>query len=186
MSSRSELHTSHQQHDWEKNGFRGLVYLVMVSPWKEMKHCSVPFLTQWYMLHKAAFGGEREGGGGRWWSRWSVDSLTMWLCWDWVEPYIVIPLVGGANCGTSASTKPRLSMRLMREKPRAWLPSANITQQRSLSSTIRQHNAPTGPTRFNQEGRKRSSWSRCGSADDQTKERNETDFGGMNKRALSL
>lgn len=50
-----------------------------------------------------------EGCGGL-----SVSiSLTMWLCWDWVAPYIVMPLVGGgASCGVSDWMKPRVSMRL--------------------------------------------------------------------------
>lgn len=93
----------------------------------------------------------------------------------------MIPLVGGANCGTSASTKPRLSMRLMGEKPRTSLPSANITQQRSLSSTITQHTAPTGPSCFNQKGKGRVD---LAVGQQTTKERNG--MKQMNKRALSL
>lgn len=42
----------------------------------------------------------------------------MWLCWDCVAPYMVMPLVGGASCGESDWTKPRLSMRLGRERQR--------------------------------------------------------------------
>lgn len=42
----------------------------------------------------------------------------MWLCWDCVAPYMVMPLVGGASCGESDWTKPRLSMRLGGERQR--------------------------------------------------------------------
>lgn len=35
-----------------------------------------------------------------------------------MAPYIVMPLVGGASCGASDWIKPRLSMRLVREKQR--------------------------------------------------------------------
>ena len=45
-----------------------------------------------------------------------VYSLTIWLCWDWVAPYIAMPLVGGASCGVSDGVKPRLSMRLDRRQ----------------------------------------------------------------------
>lgn len=124
------------------------------------------------VMHKAAFGGEREGGRGA----VAVGSLTVWLCCDWVEPYIVIPLAGGANCGTSASTKPRLLMRLMREKPRTSLASANITQQHN-NTTRSSHR----PSCFNQEGRGRVD---LAVGQQTTKERN-----GMkqtNKRSLSL
>lgn len=47
-----------------------------------------------------------------------AGDLTMWLCWDCVAPYMVMPLVGGASCGESDWTKPRLSMRLGGERQR--------------------------------------------------------------------
>lgn len=35
-----------------------------------------------------------------------------------MAPYMVMPLVGGASCGVSDWMKPRLSMRLVRERQR--------------------------------------------------------------------
>lgn len=48
----------------KKHEFRGLVYLVIFSPWKEMKHCSVPFLTKWCIKLHLEGRGRWEGGGG--------------------------------------------------------------------------------------------------------------------------
>jgi len=57
-----------------------------------------------------------------------------------VAPYIAMPLVGGASCGASDWTKPRLSMRLVRETKRVEKPGfehsfTNINKSKGITQS---------------------------------------------------